>query len=132
MANPNTVPIAIGSVNNANVRVSTANTARDGTGTLTTLFTAGAQGSLVSRITVINTAALGASTASVARLWRTSGATTTLEDEVALPTATTSATVVGTKVTFGKTDIYLEGADILKVTISVSEAHDFEAEGGDF
>lgn len=134
MASYNTAPIYPGTIKSATVRMSAANTARDGSGTLGTLVTAGAQGSLVTRVGVISSAAVGASTPMVARLWRVNGGTITLIDEVALATATTSNTVVGTRTVFNRTNILLAAgaAEILKVTISIAEAVDFEAEYGDY
>lgn len=127
-----------GAVKTANVKVSSANTARDGSGSLTALVAAiaaasGGTGAVVSRIGILSSAAIGASTPMVARLWRVSaGAVITLEDEIALVTATTSNTVVGTRTQFNRTNIILAPGDALKVTISIAEAVDFAAEYAEY
>jgi hypothetical protein len=72
--------------------VSAANTARDGTGTLVTVFTAGASGS---RIDDIRITAAGTVTAGVVRLFVHDGTTGRLWQEV-MVTATTPSTTVQT------------------------------------
>lgn len=71
-------------------QVSTANTNRDGTGTIATIFTAGASGS---RIDDIYIAATGTVTAGVVRLFINDGTNTRLWQEI-LVTATTPSTTV--------------------------------------
>ncbi len=136
MANPNSMPIHLGLVAASSVRVSVANTARDGSGTLqvfTPSVVGGASKSVVARVGAVSSAAVGASTPMVLRLWRvTAAAVITLIDEVALVTATTSNTVVGTRVTFNRTNIILEVGEILKVTQSIAEAVDYECEWGSY
>jgi hypothetical protein len=132
VANPNTVPIYPGSVAASTVKVAVANTARDGSGTLqvfTPSVVGGAQRSVVQRVGGVSSAAVGASTAMVARLWRvTAAGVISLIDEVAIVTATTSNTVVGTRFVFNRTNIILEVGEILKVTQSIAEAVDYECE----
>lgn len=134
MPGPNFQPLAVITPSTGVVTVSTANTARDGSGTLTTLYTAGASGATIARVRCMHQGAITvASTAMVCRLWLTSGATTVLVDEVALPSATPSASVVGAVATFSKTNLVLKAGDILKVTTSVSETVSFCADqGGDY
>ena len=134
MPGANTIPLAVGTVNDGVVSVSAANANRDGTGTLTTLYTAGTAGALINRIRANHAGAVTvASTAMVLRLWRTSGATTVLEDEVAMATATPTTAVVGATATFSKTNITLKAGDILKVSQSVAEAVNYCADqGGDY
>jgi hypothetical protein len=72
--------------------VSAANTARDGTGTLVTVFTAGASGS---RIDDIRVTAAGTVTAGVVRLFVHDGTNARLWQEV-MVTATTPSTTVQT------------------------------------
>ncbi len=133
MANANIHPITPDTIRNQTLSHATANTLRDGTGTITSLFTAGLRGSVVNRVLATHAGAIGAaSTALVARLWKTNGGTSRLVDEVAIPAATPTAAVVGTAVTFAKTNIVLVSGDSLGVTLSVSEAVHFAAEGGDF
>lgn len=78
-------------VKTAAALVSAANTARDGTGTLVTVFTAGAsQGSRVDDITVTAT---GTTTAGMVRLFLHDGTNARLWREVAVAAVTPSATV---------------------------------------
>ena len=131
----NTIPLAVGTPNTGVVVINTANTNRDGTtGAYTTLYTAGSNGAVINRVRVQHMGASGvASTAMLARLWHTSGATTALIDEVALASVTPSTSVVGATATFSKTNIQLKAGDILKVTITVAESVGFVADqGGDF
>jgi hypothetical protein len=77
-------------VRTAQAQVSVANTARNGTGTIVTVFTAGASGS---RIDDIYITATGTTTAGVVRLFLNDGTNTYLFDEI-LVTATTPSTTV--------------------------------------
>jgi hypothetical protein len=70
--------------------VSAANTARDGTGTLVTVFTAGASGS---RIDDIRITAAGTVTAGVVRLFVHDGTNARLLQEVMVTAVTPSTTV---------------------------------------
>ena len=71
-------------------QVSVANTARDGTGTIATIFTAGASGSRVDDIAIVAT---GTTTAGVVRLFINDGTNSRLWQEI-LVTATTPSTTV--------------------------------------
>ena len=71
-------------------QVSTANTARDGTGTLATVFTAGTSGSRIDDIAIIAT---GTTTAGMVRLFLHDGTNARLWREVAVSAITPSATV---------------------------------------
>lgn len=77
------------------VSILTANTAMDGTGTVSTLFTAGANGSYVSRVRV---KAQGTNVATVFRVFINNGSTNAtatnnvLYDEVSIPATTASNT----------------------------------------
>jgi hypothetical protein len=71
-------------------QVSTANTNRDGTGTIATILTAGASGSRVDDITVIAT---GTTTAGMVRLFVNDGTNTRLWLEIPVTAATPSGTV---------------------------------------
>lgn len=70
-------------------QISTANTARDGTGTIGTVFSAGASGS---RIDAINLKATGTTTAGMIRLFIHDGATARLLSEVPVIAVTPSGT----------------------------------------
>jgi hypothetical protein len=75
--------------------ITTANNVYDGTGTVLTAYTAGANGSFVERIRF---RALGTNVATVARVFINNGSTNTtaannvLWDEISLPATTSSAT----------------------------------------
>lgn len=120
--------------------VSAANTASDGSGVLVTLFTAGANGSRVERIRYANAQVTpAASSAMVIRffLTDTSGNNPTLLAEVALPTATRSASAVGANGIYTFTDgLVIASGQIIKVIQSVyasaADLMHYVAEGGDF
>lgn len=71
-------------------QVSTANTNRDGTGTIATIFTAGASGSRIDDIVVIAT---GTTTAGMVRLFLHDGTNARLWVELPVTAATPSGTV---------------------------------------
>lgn len=71
-------------------QVITANTARDGTGTLATVFTAGASGSRIDDISIVATAT---TTAGVVRLFLHDGTNARLWKEILVSAITPSATV---------------------------------------
>ncbi len=135
-------PIAPSSVRRISTSHATANLLRDGTGVITPLLTGGDNGSVVPNIRIRSIEAAGVSTPNVARLWhRNNGAGTWyLIDEVVLPTATPSTTVVGASATFNLTNIVLAGkvpgsaalADTLGITLGVSAAVAFSAEVADY
>jgi hypothetical protein len=77
-------------VRTAQAQVSVANTARNGTGTIVTVFTAGASGS---RIDDIYITATGTTTAGVVRLFLNDGTNTYLFDEILVAATTPSTTV---------------------------------------
>jgi hypothetical protein len=77
-------------VRTAQAQVSVANTARNGTGTIVTVFTAGASGS---RIDDIYITATGTTTAGVVRLFLNDGTNTYLFQEILVTAITPSTTV---------------------------------------
>jgi hypothetical protein len=70
--------------------ISTANTNRDGTGTIGTVFTAGASGSRIERIVI---QATGTTTAGMVRLFLHDGTNARLYEEIAVLAITPSGTV---------------------------------------
>lgn len=84
----------------AGVTISTANTNRDGTGTVGTVITAGSSGTRIDRVRV---QAVGTTTAGRVRLFVTNGSVTYALEEVAIGAVTVSASVSGAAVdtTFG-------------------------------
>lgn len=83
-------PIFVQAMRHAAAAISTANTNRDGTGTIGTIFTAGSNGSLIDHIDVN---AVGSTTAGVVRLFIHNGSTAFLWKELLVGAITPSATV---------------------------------------
>ena len=83
-------PIFAQATRHAAVAISTANTNRDGTGTIATVLTAGSNGSLIERIDIT---AIGTTTAGVVRLFIHNGSTYFLWKEILVGAITPSATV---------------------------------------
>lgn len=77
-------------VRTAQAQVSTANTNRNGTGTIVTVFTAGSNGSRIDDIYITATAT---TTAGVVRLFLNDGTNTYLWREILVPAITPSTTV---------------------------------------
>jgi len=77
-------------VKSAIAQISTANTNRNGTGTIGTVFTAAAGGSRIDDITI---AATGTTTAGVVRLFINDGTTSYLWQEILVTAITPSTTV---------------------------------------
>lgn len=105
------------------LRLAAANTARDGSGTVPTCFTAGANGSNVYSVTFTSAqATAAASSAMVGRLYITdnAGANPRMLQEVVIATATASTTVVGATSTISfPTGLFIPSGCLLKATISV-------------
>jgi hypothetical protein len=136
----NTTPIFVGIPRTETVELTEANTARDGSNTLATLFIAGTSGSRVDFITFNNAQATpAASSAMVGRVFvtNTSGTNPRLLSEIALPTITASNTVIGqTQTIFYSNGLLLSAGQQLKVTISVyagpQDKFQVIARGGDY
>ena len=77
-------------VRTAQGQVSTANTNRDGTGTIATIFTAGSSGSRIDDVYIVAT---GTTTANVVRLFVHDGTNARLWRETLVPAITPSTTV---------------------------------------
>ena len=114
-------------------QISTANTARDGTGTVGTIFTAGASGS---RIENIRIQAGGTTTAGVVRIFIYDGSNYRLFKEQLVTAITPSTTVEAFSVTL---DYSANGACILlptgySIRVSTNNAETFNVAvfGGDF
>lgn len=136
----NTAPIFTLTPNCPVVAVAAANTARDGSGSLVTLFTAGADGSRIESITFTSAqATAAASSAMVGRVFLTdnAGANPRLISEVAIATATASNTAVGAVATITFTDgLIIPTGCIVKVAQSVYAGVEDQmhvlAQGGDY
>ena len=119
----NTSPIFTLTPNAAVSTIAAANTARDGSGTLVTAFTAGANGSRVDFITFTSSQATAA--ASAARVQRvfltdTAGLNPTLIQEIVLAAVTASATAIGATSTITFTNgLVINTGQIIKVSQSI-------------
>jgi hypothetical protein len=85
-----TAPVFAATPRCAIAQVSTANTARDGTGTIAIVFTAGASGSKIERVRISGT---GTTTAGVVRLFIHDGTNARLIREVLVGAITPSTTI---------------------------------------
>lgn len=123
MPTPNTSPIFTLTPNAATSTIAAANTARDGSGSLVTAFTAGANGSRVDFITFTSSqATVGASSARVQRVFLTdtSGLNPTLISEVAMTAVTSSNTAIGATQTITFTNgLVINSGQLIKVSQSV-------------
>ena len=130
----NTTPIFVGVLRNGAVTISTANTNRDGTGTVGTVFTAGAFGSRIDRVTLT---AKVTTTAGLIRLFVYDGATYFLWKEVAVAAITPSGTVAAFTYELLSTDgaqplLVLPNGYSLRTATVNAEAMNVIAEGGDY
>lgn len=121
-------------------RLAAANTARDGSGSLVTAFTAGTNGSRVDSVTWTSAqATAAASSAMVAKIFitDTSGANPRMLAELAVPTLTPSTTVIGATVTYYfPGGLFMQSGALLQVCQSifagVQDQMDIIARGGDY
>jgi hypothetical protein len=115
--------------------VSTANTARNGTGTLATIFTAGSNGSRIERVVVV---AQATTTAGMIRLFIHDGTTAWLYEEIPVAAATPSGTVPAFSASiqaFTNPDLMpltLPTGYSLRATTNNAETFNVIAVGGDF
>lgn len=115
------------------VNIATANTARDGTGTLGTVYTAGSSGSLIYKIQFTAT---GTTTAGVLRLFltNTSGTSPMLLEEIVVPAVTPSTTVRVFEyiLTYAQNSpLILASGVLLKAGTHNAESYNVFAFGGD-
>lgn len=114
------------------VTISTANTNRDGTGTVGTVITAGTNGTRVDRIRV---QAKVTTTAGMIRLFLFNGSAYFLIQEVTVAAATVGASVqaAATDVLFGDTrPLSLPAGWTIVAATHNAEAHDVTAYGADY
>jgi hypothetical protein len=119
----NTTPIFTLTPNCPVINLAAANTARDGSGTVPTLFTAGANGSRIESVTFTSAQASAAlNSAMVGRVFLTdnAGANPRLISEVVIAAVTASNSVIGatSTITYSNGLIIPTGC-LLKATISV-------------
>lgn len=109
--------------------LSTANTNRDGTGTTVNLFTAGANGSRVERITICAT---GATTAGMIRFYLFDGTNTDLWREITVTAITPSGTTPAYYTQISGLAYILSAGKSIRVSTHNAESFRVVAEGGDF
>lgn len=111
-------------------QVSTANTNRDGTGTLASIFTAGASGSRVDDIYI---AATGTTTAGVVRLFLYDGTNNRLWQEILVTAVTPSTTVQVWNYSLFNQALILPTGYILKASTNNAETFNINVtRAGDF
>jgi hypothetical protein len=114
-------------------QVTTANTATDGTGTLVTLLTAGANATRVDRIYAVAT---GSTAAGLLRFFVYDGSNNRLVRELAVTAVTPSSTAVAWSGEIVRTDGYplwvLPANYVLKVVTTVTQTINVQAFGSDF
>lgn len=136
----NTSPIFESTPRIESVALTAANTARDGTGTITTLSIGAADGTRIDSITFESAqATAAANSAMVGRVFISynSGSTWFLFDEVAIIAATASNTAIGARnvLSYAQGIILKDTTQRIGVTISVragaQDDHHVTARGGD-
>lgn len=135
----NTTPIFVLTPNCSSVSLTSSNTARDGSGTMSTVFTAGTNGSRVDYIVFTSTQTIAvASVAKVCRVFVTdaSGFNPKLRAEVALTAVTPTSAVIGSTSTITFTNgLVIRSGQLIRVTasvISTTDCVDVFAHGGDY
>jgi hypothetical protein len=114
------------------VAIATANTARDGSGTIGTVLTAGAEGTRIHRITMKATVT---TTAGVIRLWIYTGTTYFLWREITTVAYTVSATVNAWEYVLellGERALILPTGYSLRASTEKAENCNVVAEGGNY
>ena len=112
--------------------ISTANTNRDGTGTIATVLTAGSSGSRIDRIRII---AIGATTAGMIRLFIHDGTNARLYREIPVGALSPSGTVqaFNAEINFaGDNALTLPSGFSLRASTHLAESFVVVAEGGNF
>ncbi len=123
-------PIFTQLANVAMASFTTANTNRDGTGTIQDIFTAGANGSRVQRV---RAKATGATTAGVLRLYIKESATYRLFKEFLVSAITPSATIESFELEYEPDPaINLETGQVLAMSTHIGEAFHATIEGADY
>ncbi len=116
----------------ASAHISTANTARDGSGTITTLITGIAAGTAVQRLRL---AATGATTDNVIRLWKNDGSYRLL-DEIRVNAITPTAPLLVWRTVYkyppGEELILNGTGESMRLSTNNAEGYDACAEGQGF
>lgn len=115
----------------ATVNIATANTAIDGTGTITTLIAGSSSGTRILEI-VAKGAATGAACLVNVFLSTDGGTTWRIFDTISLAAATVSATVASARTSTLYTNVLLASSShVIGVTVTVSQSVNVHALGGD-
>lgn len=109
--------------------INAANTNRDGTGTLGTVWTAGAAGG---RIDEIRIKAAATTTAGMVRLYVSDGTNHRLFEEQPVAAITPSATVESAEYVLTYNNLVLKAGETLRASTHAAEAFNVHAFGGDF
>lgn len=121
-------PIFAQTLRHGAVALITANTNRDGTGTIGTVFTAGSNGSTIERVDITAT---GTTTAGVVRLYVHNGSTYFLWKELLVGAITPSVTVaVFARIVREK--LYLPTTYSLRASTHIGEGFSVHAAGWDY
>jgi hypothetical protein len=114
----------------AQAQVTTANAARDGTGTVATIFTAGSSGSRIDDLTIQATAT---TTAGMVRLFLHDGTNTRLFREISVSAATPSATVAAYTSSLSNLALILQSGWSLRASTEKAETFNvLVTRAGDF
>lgn len=121
-------PIFVQALRQAPVAIATANTNRDGTGTIGTVLTAGSNGSEVERVDIT---AQGTTTAGVIRLFVHNGTTAFLWKEVLVAAITPSASIAVFTASVREKLVLPTGYSLRAATHN-AETFNIQAFGGDY
>lgn len=133
MPTPNRAPIYPASLRHGIAVISTANTNRDGSGTMGTVLTADA--TVGSRVVLVRVKATAATTAGMVRLYVHDGSNARLVHEIAVSAITPSGTVASFAaewVPTGADGLLLPAGYSLRASTHNAEEFVISAEGGDF
>jgi len=111
------------------VQISTANTNRDGTGTVVDVITGATNGTRIDRITI---AATGTTTAGMIRLYLYDGTNTRLWQEAPVTAAIPSGTVQVFRYVLSSQALILPNGYKIRASTHNAETFNVFAEGGDF
>lgn len=126
-------PIFAQTAHQAVVAISTANTGRDGSGTVGTIFTAGANGSVIDHIDICAT---GTTTAGVVRLFIHNGTSSFLWKEVLVGAITPSTSIAAFMRSINcagqDKSLFLQSGWSLRAATHNAETFNIHAYGADF
>lgn len=125
-----TAPVFAVTPNTQVSQVSAANSNRDGTGTLVTIFTAGSSGSIIEKIIVRSTVT---TTAGMVRFYYDDGTNTRLVEELVVAAITVGAAIEAFEGTVANLEeLVVETGHTIKASIENAEATNILVHGSDF